>query len=168
MPSERDGPRRLPQFTDRGFVALGVPRNPHIASNADSMYFDLGLCGPLRTDLTTHQEYCGMFKTPTLRNVALRSVFFHNGAFSTLEDVLRFYSQRDLSPAIFYRRDAAGQLRLYDDLPARYRTNVTREAPFAGGAAGTPAFSDSEAADIIAFLRTLTDGYLPVTSTPPR
>ena len=73
----------FPQFTDRGFVALGVPRNPRIAANTDSMYFDLGLCGPLRTDLATRAEYCGLFKTPTLRNVALRRVFFHNGAFDT-------------------------------------------------------------------------------------
>ncbi len=158
----------FPQFTDRGFVALGIPRNAHIAANADSMYFDLGLCGPLRTDLATHAEYCGLFKTPTLRNVALRRVFFHNGAFNTLEDVLRFYAQRDVSPATFYRRDAAGQLTLYDDLPARYRGNVTHEPPFSGSAAGRPAFSDAEAADIIAFLRTLTDGFSPSASTPRR
>ena len=155
----------FPQFTDRGFVALGVPRNAHIVANADSMYFDLGLCGPLRTDLATHPEYCGLFKTPTLRNVALRRVFFHNGAFNTLEDVLRFYAQRDLSPATFYARDAAAQVRQYDDLPARYRVNVTHEPPFAGSAAGRPAFSDSEAADIIAFLRTLTDGYVSPANT---
>ena len=158
----------FPQFTDRGFVALGVPRNPRIAANADSTYFDLGICGPLRTDLATRAEYCGLFKTPTLRNVALRRVFFHNGAFDTLDDVLRFYAQRDLSPATFYRRDANGQSILYDDLPARYRSNVTREAPFAGSGAGRPAFSDSEAADIIAFLRTLTDGYVPAASTRHR
>lgn len=153
----------FPQFTDRGFVALGVPRNPHIAANADAMYFDLGLCGPLRTDLTAHAEYCGLFKTPSLRNVALRRVFFHNGAFNSLEAVLRFYAQRDLSPGTFYSRDATGRLNEYDDLPSRYRGNVTHEAPFSS-VAGKPAFSDSEAADIIAFLQTLTDGYVPAAS----
>ena len=156
----------LPQFTDRGFVALGLPRNPAIAANADSAYFDLGLCGPVRTDLATRSEYCGLFKTPSLRNVALRRVLFHNGAFSSLEDALRFYARRDLSPEKFYPRDARGQQRLYDDLPARYRGNVTHEAPFVGSVAGKPAFSDSEAADIIAFLRTLTDGYAPASRTP--
>jgi cytochrome c peroxidase len=158
----------LPQFTDRGFVALGVPRNPHIATNADSTHFDLGLCGPLRTDLATRAEYCGLFKTPTLRNVALRRVFFHNGVFTSLEDVLRFYAQRDVSPEKFYPRDAGGALRLYDDLPARYRGNVTHDAPFAGSVPEQPAFSDSEAADIIAFLRTLTDGYMPAARQPHR
>ncbi|MEP7344535.1 MAG: cytochrome c peroxidase [Gemmatimonadaceae bacterium] len=158
----------FPQFTDRGFVALGVPRNPRIPANADSMYFDLGLCGPLRTDLATRAEYCGLFKTPSLRNVALRPVFFHNGAFNTLEDVLRFYAQRDLSPTTFYQHDASGRLKEYDDLPPRYRSNVSHEAPFAPNVVGGPSFSDSEAADIIAFLRALTDGYVPAASTRRR
>lgn len=35
----------------------------------------------------------GRFKTPTLRNVGLRSVFMHNGSFSSLEDIVRFYGQ---------------------------------------------------------------------------
>jgi len=30
-------------------------------------------------------KYCGLFKTPTLRNVATRGVFFHNGRFSYAE-----------------------------------------------------------------------------------
>ncbi|MEP7344533.1 MAG: hypothetical protein ABI877_04685 [Gemmatimonadaceae bacterium] len=158
----------FPQFTDRGFVALGVPRNPRIPANADSMYFDLGLCGPLRTDLATRAEYCGLFKTPSLRNVALRPVFFHNGAFNTLEDVLRFYAQRDLSPTTFYQHDASGRLKEYDDLPPRYRSNVSHEVPFSASVAGKPSFSDSEAADIIAFLGALTDGYVPAASTDRR
>ncbi len=40
----------FPQFTDFGYAALGLPRNPAIPANADRHYFDLGLCGPLRTD----------------------------------------------------------------------------------------------------------------------
>ncbi|HEY4041161.1 MAG TPA: cytochrome c peroxidase, partial [Rhodopila sp.] len=39
----RDG--RQPLFTDFGFVALGLPRNPEIPANADPAYVDLGLCG---------------------------------------------------------------------------------------------------------------------------
>ena len=37
-----------PQFSDYGQIALGLPRNAAIPANADSGYFDLGLCGPLR------------------------------------------------------------------------------------------------------------------------
>jgi cytochrome c peroxidase len=149
-----------PQFTDRGFIALGVPRNNKIAANADSTYFDLGLCGPIRTDLAQHPEYCGLFKTPSLRNVAKRGVFFHNGVFTKLEDVLRFYAERDVRPERFYAVDRAGRVKRYDDLPRRYWQNVNVEAPFERRAGSTPAFSDSEAADIVLFLRTLDDGYV--------
>jgi cytochrome c peroxidase len=149
----------FPQFTDRGFVALGVPRNATIPANDDPGYFDLGLCGPLRTDLTGHAAYCGMFKTPSLRNVARRTVFFHNGAFTHLEDVLRFYAQRDTRPARFYPLDRGGRAQVFDDLPAAYRRNVSVDPPFNRRAGDHPAFSDSEAADMIAFLKTLTDGF---------
>jgi cytochrome c peroxidase len=141
-----------PQFTDRGFVALGVPRNHAIPANADPAYHDLGLCGPLRTDVSAHTEYCGMFKTPTLRNAALRAVFFHNGVFKSLEEVVRFYQMRDVRPDSFYPRAAK-----FDDLPQAYRANVTFDAPFSAGAPAAPRFTDAEAADIVAFLRTLTD-----------
>jgi cytochrome c peroxidase len=149
----------FPQFTDRGFVALGIPRNGKIAANADPKYFDLGLCGPLRTDLASRTEYCGMFKTPSLRNVARRTVFFHNGVFTRLEDVLAFYAQRDLTPERFYTRDSLGGVKLFDDLPLAYRRNVTLDPPFDRRKGDEPAFSEREAADIIAFLRTLDDGY---------
>ena len=72
---------RPPLFTDFGYVALGVPRNMAIPANADPGYFDLGLCGPERRDLAGRAEYCGMFKAPTLRNVALQRSFYHNGIF---------------------------------------------------------------------------------------
>jgi len=147
----------FPQFTDRGFVALGAPRNAAIPANADSKYFDLGLCGPLRTDLAAHTGYCGMFKTPTLRNVATRSVFFHNGVFETLEQVVRFYQQRDVHPELFYPRARNAGAAKFDDIPAAYRANVAFDAPFDSAAAAKPRFTDADAADIIAFLRTLTD-----------
>lgn len=46
--------------------------------------------------------YCGMFKTPTLRNVATRKVFFHNGRFKSLRDVIGFYNTRDTNPELWY------------------------------------------------------------------
>jgi len=35
----------------------------------------------------------GAFRTPSLRNVAQRAPYFHNGAFATLEDVIDFYDR---------------------------------------------------------------------------
>ena len=103
--SARSNDGAPPQFTDYGLIALGVPRNPAIPANADPSFHDLGLCGPLRRDLAGRGEYCGLFRTPTLRNVALRRAFFHNGVFHTLRQVLEFYVERDTNPEKWYPRD---------------------------------------------------------------
>lgn len=150
----------LPLFTDFGLIALGVPRNRALPANADAGFFDLGLCGPLRTDFTDRAEYCGRFRTPTLRNVALRRVFFHNGVFGSLEEVLRFYARRDTHPQEFYPRGAGGRVQRFDDLPPRYHGNVNVEPPFDRRAGDAPALDEAEIADIVAFLRTLTDADL--------
>jgi cytochrome c peroxidase len=148
-----------PMFTDHGLVALGVPRNQEIPANADPAYYDLGLCGPLRTDLRAHAEYCGMFKSPTLRNVATRRTLFHNGVFHTLKQVLEFYAERDTKPEKWYPRDPDGSVRKFDDLPPEYRANINVEPPFDRHAGDQPALSEEEMDDIIAFLQTLNDGY---------
>lgn len=88
----------FPQFTDFGYAAIGAPRNAAIPANADPRFFDLGLCGPLRGDLKDRAEYCGRFRTPSLRNTAIRRVYFHNGVFHRLQDVVRFYAERDPIP----------------------------------------------------------------------
>jgi cytochrome c peroxidase len=149
----------FPQFTDFGYVALGAPRNRSIPANADRNYFDLGLCGPLRTDLADKKEYCGLFRTPSLRNVARRQVFFHNGAFHRLEDVLRFYAERDTQPQKWYPHAPDGTVRKFDDLPAEYQVNIDRLPPFDRHAGNQPAFDEQDIKDMIAFLNTLTDGY---------
>jgi len=148
-----------PLFTDHGLVALGVPRNKEIPANADPAYYDLGLCGPLRTDLRAHPEYCGMFKSPTLRNVATRRTYFHNGVFHTLKDVLEFYVERDTNPEKWYPRGPDGVVRKFDDLPPEYHVNVNVEPPFDRHVGDKPALSGQEMDDIIAFLQTLNDGY---------
>jgi cytochrome c peroxidase len=147
-----------PVFTDHGLAALGAPRNREIPANAESKYYDLGLCGPLRTDLGAHPEYCGMFKSPTLRNVATRKTFFHNGVFHTLKQVLEFYAERDTSPEKFYPRNPDGSVRKFDDLPLEYHANVSIEPPFNRHAGDKPALSEYEIDDVIAFLQTLNDG----------
>ncbi len=149
----------FPQFTDFGYAALGVPRNSLIPANADAGYYDLGLCGPLRTDLTDKKEYCGSFRTPSLRNVALRPVFFHNGVLHHLEDVVRFYAERDTQPQKWYSHAANGATVKFDDLPVKYRANVDVQPPFGRHPGDRPALSEGDIADIVEFLSTLTDGY---------
>jgi cytochrome c peroxidase len=156
----------FPQFTDFGYAAIGAPRNRAIPANADLSYYDLGLCGPLRRDLADEKQYCGLFRTPTLRNVALRRVFLHNGVFHRLEDVVRFYAERDAEPQKWYPRARAGAVLKFDDLPAEYQRNLDALAPFNRHAGDPPALTDADIRDIVAFLKTLTDGYQPQLQTP--
>jgi cytochrome c peroxidase len=157
------GDGQMPNFTDFEFEALGVPRNPAIPANADAHYYDTGICGPLRNDThSAEQQNCGLFKTPTLRNVATRHVFFHNGVYRTLEDVTRFYVKRDTNPKEIYPKDASGKVLKYDDLPARYQANIdVIDAPMNRKLGDAPALTNAEIADVVAFLKTLTDGYDP-------
>jgi cytochrome c peroxidase len=144
-----------PLFTDFQFETIGVPRNPEIPANRDAKFYDLGLCGPLRKDQSSTQSYCGMFKTPSLRNVATRRVFFHNGRFHTLKEVLRFYVERDINPDKWYPRNGGDK---FDDLPASLRTNVDLTTPPLSRKKGeTPVWNDKEIDDVIAFLETLND-----------
>jgi cytochrome c peroxidase len=157
--------RLAPAFTDYEFEALAVPRNNKLSVNRDAAYFDEGLCGPLRKD-ALKETYCGLFKTPTLRNVATRRVFFHNGEVHSLEDAVRFYVERETRPEKWYSRRADGSVVKYDDLPAAHRANVdVKDAPFNRHRGEQPALSDQEIKDVVAFLRTLTDGYQPAAST---
>ncbi|MEM6798535.1 MAG: cytochrome c peroxidase [Planctomycetota bacterium] len=71
----------------------------------------------------------GEFKVPSLRNVAVRDGFMHDGRFSTLEEVIEFYStgvqnNTNLSPGV---------------RPGGFR------------------FSETQKAQLLAFLNTLTD-----------
>jgi cytochrome c peroxidase len=141
-----------PLFTDYEFEALGVPRNLEIRVNARPEYYDMGLCGPVRTDQSGQDRFCGQFKTPTLRNSAAKAQYFHNGRFHTLKEALRFYVQRDIDPKAWYPADK------FDDLPPAFRANVDIvDEPLTRAEGGTPAWNDSEIDDVIAFLETLTD-----------
>jgi len=151
-----------PLFTDHQYEALGAPRNSALAVNSDPNYFDLGICGPYRSDMVSQTQYCSMFLTPTLRNVATRRAFFHNGVFATLQQVMDFYNFRDADPAKVYPRGPDGTVRKYDDVPVRFRANIdAADPPFDRHFGETPAMSAQDESDIIAFLQTLTDGYKP-------
>jgi cytochrome c peroxidase len=150
-------------FTDYSFEAVAPPRNAEIPANNDPAHYDLGLCQATATghSPTATPQYCGMFKTPTLRNVATRQVFFHNGVFHVLRDVVEFYNRRDTNPELFYSKASDASVTLYDDMPAQYRANVDMTAPVVHTRGGTPAMSEQDVDDVVAFLGTLTDGFQP-------
>jgi len=65
-------------FSDNSFRYIGVrPQNE-----------DTG-----RFQVTGNNNDLGEFRVPSLRNVELRGSFFHNGRFTTLEDVVAFYNR---------------------------------------------------------------------------
>ena len=182
-------------FTDFSYEAVGVPRNHDIAVNQDATHFDLGLCGPDRRDHlpADGNTFCGMFKAPTLRNVATRKSFFHNGVMHSLEQVLRFYNTRDPMPELWYptvggkarARPAAdfpsyglittqyvgGKVQKYDDLPPRFVANIDTQMPLDGRARHSkPPMSEQDISDLLCFLKTLDDGYqapAPDAAAPP-
>ncbi|QTO23298.1 cytochrome-c peroxidase [Burkholderia seminalis] len=142
-----------PVLTDYNFQSLGVPRNMDIPANRNSNFYDLGLCGPLRTDESNQKWFCGMFRTPTLRNVASRGAFFHNGVVHSLEDAIRFYVERDTNPDRWYPKGDK-----FNDLPRDLRSNVdTKTEPMTNHKGGKPIWSDADIKDVMAFLKTLTD-----------
>lgn len=151
-------------FSEFTYYATGIPRNTAIPSNADPAFFDLGLCGPGRTPPTlpadavtglTIANFCGKFRMPTLRNVAERPAFMHNGFFNNLADVVRFYSTHKSNPQRFY-----GPAGVPNDLPAQYLANIeTTKAPFNRKPTDGPLLTEAEINDIVAFLHTLSDGF---------
>jgi cytochrome c peroxidase len=184
-----------PLFTDFSYDKLGLPRNSLIPANLDSgappytpingddgihIYYDLGVCGPLRAAAGKNLSgLCGQFKVPTLRNIALTAPYFHNGRFATLADAVGFYVRRDTNPDQSYPTTSDGRVTKFDDLPALYGgqfvVNVndpnsslgyvgnvnTSEIPYNRILGGTPALDAGEINDVIAFLCALTDGYDP-------
>ncbi len=119
-------------FSDFRYWNLGVPANP---DNPDAST-DYGLGG----DINVRSEY-GKFRTPTLRNVELTAPYMHNGVFNTLEEVVSFYNTRD---------DASM------NWPAPEVDDNKQTADV-----GELFLSAQDEADLVAFLKTLTDGYTP-------
>ena len=159
-------------FTDFAHYATGIPRNKAIPANANPSYFDLGLCGPQRNKpalsanvpaSVSIEKFCGTFKMPSLRNVAERQVFMHNGVFNNLRDVVSFYATRNNNPKRWY-----GPTGLPDDLPTAYLANIVNDrAPFNRPASAGPALTEREIDDLVAFLKTLSDATPAPANNPP-
>jgi cytochrome c peroxidase len=159
-------------FADFAFYAIGVPRNKSIPANANPSFFDLGLCGPQRTrpalsnnlpaDVSI-EKFCGTFRMVSLRNTAERKAWMHNGVFKSLQEVVNFYSTRNSDPKRWY-----GPAGVPNDLPAAYIGNIISDrVPFNRPASAGPVFTRTEADDVVAFLRTLSDGFISNAPPPP-
>jgi cytochrome c peroxidase len=152
-------------LTDYTFDNLGIPKNPENPFyEEDPDYVDQGLGGFLasRADYAAYADGArGAHKVPTLRNVDLRpssgfvKAFGHNGFFKSLEEIVHFYNTRDAKPMCMGDFTSAQALAAGCWPAPEVAQNVnTAEL---GNLHLTPA----QEADIVAFLKTLSDGYVP-------
>jgi cytochrome c peroxidase len=125
-------PPRDPKMPDRGRAAAvaAVQRDEF---NCLGSYSDaVGRCDELRFIASDDAAMEGAFKTPSLRNVALRPPYMHAGQFATLQEVVAHYVKAP--PA------AVG----HSELPHGAASHAERKPIRA-----------SEIEDLVAFLRTL-------------
>ena len=157
-----------PLFTNNRFHNVGVPKNPENPFyDMDEVYLDDGTpINPLGANwvdrglgafLRTRPEWANMadendgkFRVPTVRNVDLRpgpgfpKAYMHNGALKSLEEVVHFYNTRDVPEEGW--------------APPEVSANVNRELS-EGKPMGNFELTAEAEASIVAFLKTLSDGY---------
>lgn len=141
-------------FTDYSYDAVAAPRNADIPANAAPQHFDLGLC-ERRDERTPSNDdmWCASFRTPSLRNVAIRESFMHNGVFKNLREAVAFYATRATDPMHWYRSGVR-----FEDVPAKYRDQVNvNSIPYNRRKGDQPALTEADIDAIVAFLNTLTD-----------
>ena len=144
-----------PLFTDQEFHALGLPAfGPGRTRPWDPMPRDVGRMG--KSDLL---EDAYKFRTPSLRNVALTGPYGHNGAYPTLEAMIRHHLDPEKSLESWTIKDAklpevpwlaAVDTSIRSDAIEMQRQKQAIEiAPFD--------LSEGDIQDLIAFLNALTD-----------
>jgi cytochrome c peroxidase len=146
-----DGERVL--FTDFTYDNIGVPANPrNPALRSNPAFRDLGLGGVLG-DSTLR----GAHKVPTLRNIDRRhaqgapKAYMHNGVFKSLEEVVHFYNTRDILPACESLSRPEIGVNCWPSPEVAENVN-TEEL-------GNLELTAEEERALVAYLRTLTDGY---------
>jgi cytochrome c peroxidase len=152
-------------FTDFTYDNLGIPKNPeNPVYTYDPTFIDFGLGAYLntRSDYASFaEENLGKFKVPTLRNVDLRpfsdfvKAYGHNGYFKSLWSIVHFYNTRDVLPTCPGDYTEAQALAANCWPAPEVAANVNRDE------LGNLGLTFEEEADIVAFLKTLSDGYLP-------
>ncbi len=160
-------------FTDFDAHNIGVPSNLGMMGDGAALqnYFpfyypplvpefnpaglnftDIGLAGNTNIPLVDRPGVRGAMKTPTLRNVNLTAPYMHNGVFRTLKEVVHFYNTRDLLGNCAFTQNPQVGVNCWPapEIPVNVNQLV-----------GNLELTDGEENDIVAFLQTLTDDYVP-------
>jgi cytochrome c peroxidase len=137
-----------PLFTDFTFDNLGTPKNlENPVYKYNPGFIDYGLGGFLSTreDYRAYAaENMGKHKVPTLRNVGKKpgkgftKAYMHNGVFKSLKEVVHFYNTRDVKPW---------------PAPEMAENMNTDEL-------GNLGLTEDEENALVAFMETLSDGYV--------
>jgi cytochrome c peroxidase len=167
-----------PKFTDFTSANLGVPRNvsnpyyfedvpdPYgaVPNPVGEKYVDLGVGGFLRgqsginpnsTWTPLAPKFDGKVQVQTLRNVDMRpcptfvKAYMHNGYLKSLKEVVHFYNTRDVLPSC-KQGDPGEKVTCWPAPEVKENMNTT---------IGNLTLIDKEEDKIVAFLKTLTDGY---------
>jgi len=136
-------------FTDFTYDNIGVPRNLDIPGNPAP---DQGLGG--RPDIIAADPQgleIGKHKVMSLRNIAITPPYGHNGVFATLEEITHFYNTRDTLGRVPDNRHKGFGITGWP--PPEVPRNVN------GDELGNLGLTAREEAALVAFMRTLTDGY---------
>jgi len=126
-----DGKMYPAVFTDFTYDNIGVPRNTSVPGNPPA---DIGL-GATTGDAADN----GKHKVMSLRNIAVTAPYGHNGFFASLEEIVHFYNTRDVASEGWAVPEIMANVNA-DEL-------------------GDLGLTVSEEADIVAFMKTLTDEY---------
>ena len=154
--TDAQGHTTPPLFSNFTYHNVGLPRNVNIPGNPP---VDLGLGG--RPDIAATPggtTQLGKHKVVSLRNVAVTPPYGHNGVFTNLEQVVHFYNTRDRLGRVDSNTNAGFGITGWPEPEVPQNLNVDLT--------GTLHLTTQEEADVVAFLRTLTDGY-PETGADP-
>ena len=143
-----------PLFTDHAFHAIGLPAfGPGRNRRFDPYARDVG-----RMAETDQLEDAYRFRTPSLRNVALTAPYGHNGAWPTLEGIIRQHLDPAAARAAWTpataELPAAPWLASIDFVIQADAREMARQA--AKTDIQPKALSDPEISDLVAFLHALT------------
>lgn len=147
--TDKQGQALPPLFTDFTYDNIGLPRNLNIPGNPSP---NAGLGG--RPDIKKRDpngDQLGKHKVMSLRNIALTAPYGHNGVFKTLEQIVHFYNTRDTLGTVADNRSPGFAVTGW---PApEVAKNVNHDE------LGNLGLSAAEEKAVVAFMKTLTDGY---------
>lgn len=145
-----DGTLLPPLFTDFTYDNLGLPRNLNIPGKPPA---DPGLAGhPQIAGQPMAATERGKHKVMGLRNIAITAPYGHNGVFRTLEEFVHFYNTRDTKPEVCTDNNDPRFGKTCWPKPEIAENVNTEEL-------GDLKLNTEEEQALMAFMKTLTDGY---------